>query len=166
EVARHVTSVHAISDDEVLRFGNDWWTDRTTLDVAAAENASTAQPTASLDLTEVEGDVNRCGDYAYWGDTVYPHGDFVYAPRFGSSYVGDRHESTLRLYVVDMRGEQPVVSGHVDVESAGHTGDSDRYDYEYFGEILKTESALLVSRVRGSYSYDPETGSRGEQRVT
>lgn len=160
EMARHATSVHAISDDEVLRFGSDWWTRRATLDVASTADASTAEPLASLDLTAAEADA--CEGYSTWGSTVYPHGDFVYAPHHSYDYSSGRAVSTLRLYVIDMRGEQPVVAGHVDFASAASTD----AEYEHFGEILKTERALVVSRVRGSYSYDPATGSRSERRVT
>lgn len=161
ELARHATSVHAISDDEVLRFGNDWWTGRTTIDLADAENASVAEPVASLDLTEVEADDGACESYATWGDTVYPHGDYVYVPHHRYDYRSGRTETTLRFHVVDMRGEQPTVVGHVDTEPSTSTSDG----YEYFGEVLKTDRALVVSRVRGTYSYDPEEGSVGEQRV-
>lgn len=158
EVARHATSVHAISDDEVLRFGNDWWTSRATLDVASAANASTAEPSASLDLTAAEAD--SCDSYSSWGSTVYPHGDFVYAPHHTYDYSAGRTGNALRLYVIDMRGEAPAVTGHVDLAPAASTDG----EYTYFGEILKTESALVVSRISERYSYDPATGHHSSER--
>ena len=145
EVARNVSTVRA-DGDHVMRFGNDWWTERAVIDFAPADDASTAEPIGELDLTELyEAEADRCGSYSQWGGSIYVHGDVAYVPRY--SYRWDRSDYTasLTFYVVDLSDHTaPRIVTSFDV--APTVGYEERY-----GEILLTDSALLVGRVDGGY---------------
>lgn len=157
DVARNISSVH-VAGDELVRFGNDWWTDRTVVDTVPLDQAMSSTSNG-LDLasTGLENGYS-CGESAYWGNAIFPHGDVAYVPRYTNTYgeVDGRWHSTreLTFYVVDMSGETPAIIGAFEVDATrNHYTDVSSYS-EHYGEILLTDNALVVGRRSGTYVYD------------
>lgn len=156
EVARNIESLHLV-DHRLLRFGQDWWTGRTLIDFTSPEDANNAEPLGELDLSLLyDEEQTQCDQgEGYWGGQVLVHGDTAYVPRYRYYWGNNRDEQQLSVHIIDLSGDAPALIGTVDVDPAG--GD------EYFGNLLVTDSALLVGRTRGYYHYDPHDGSRADQ---
>lgn len=171
ETARNITMVKKVGE-QLVRFGNDWWTERTILDVTSPELAHVAEPLGELDLTAVVGNENSCADYpsgaqvyrsGYWGGQVFVHGTHAYVPRYESvswyspnspDTTYGRHER-LAFYVVDLTaGGGPRIERRFEVDPMAGEG--------YFAGIVQTQSALLVGRSEGYFSYDPVTRTQTE----
>lgn len=166
EVARNITQIEVMGED-VLRFGNDWWTGRTLLDFASVDAAGTPEPNGELDLSMLfDDEQDQCNSYSHWGGGVYRHGDYAYVPRYqnrwGDEGNGWSEENRLTFYIVDISDRSnPRLAGNFEVPAAtSRGGGGNDYQYEYFGDILLTDSALLVGRTTGSYNYNPDTGDR------
>ncbi len=164
DVARNISSLHVVGD-EVLRFGNDWWTGRTVIDVTTTDDATTADPDAELDLGALIEEERACGRSANWGGSVFPRGDYVYVPRYayewGEGTEGWESRQELDLHVVHMGAAGgPALIGRVDLEAVTGRSFEGGQTYESYGEILLTESALLVGRRSETYLWD----DRGRDR--
>ncbi len=152
DLARHITSIHPVGD-RLLRFGSDWYSNEALLDVVEAENAESFESLSRLDVSEVVPAPESCSKYseAYFGDVLYREGTHAYVARRGYAYdeAEDKHVSTLGFVIVDTTDAESIRAvGYVELDPAT-AGES-------FGEIVKTESALLVGRT--TYAYDNETG--------
>jgi hypothetical protein len=155
DVARNVTSVRVLGD-HLLRFGSDWATNQTILDMTPVARASEAQPQAEIDLSALFGeDAWSCGGGSSWSGQVFTRGDYAYVPRYSYSYdrQGSSYEQRLTFYIVDLSDRSaPRAVGSFPVEPT--TGDT------YITNILQTDNTLLVGRQQGYYSYNPSTGKQ------
>jgi uncharacterized secreted protein with C-terminal beta-propeller domain len=152
DVARNVSQVRVLGD-HLMRFGNDWWTSQTTLDLTPLSRASEAQPAAEVDLAALFGENTwSCGRSSEWTGQVFTKGDYAYVPRYTyrwdeSSYYNRNQQQRLTFYVIDLSDRSnPRPIGTIPIEAA--TGDSS------FNGITQTENTLLVGRSTGYYSYD------------
>jgi uncharacterized secreted protein with C-terminal beta-propeller domain len=147
EVARNVSTVRA-DGEHVMRFGSDWWTERAIIDFAPADDASTPEPIGEVDLSALyAAETDRCNAYSYWGGSIYVHGDVAYVPRYSYHYDRSDYTTSLTFWVVDLSDHTaPRVLGSFDVAPTSGYG-------ERYGEILLTDSALLVGRVEGGDYY-------------
>jgi hypothetical protein len=148
DVARNVTTVRVLGD-HLMRFGQDWYTNQTILDMTPLERASDAEPQAEIDLAAMFGeDAGSCYGGTSWGGQVFTRGDFAYVPRY--SYTNDssgNYEQRLRFYVVDLTDRNaPRAVGSFAVEPGRDDG--------YFTNIIQTDNALLVGRSQDSSGYD------------
>jgi hypothetical protein len=149
DVARNVSTVRVLGD-HLMRFGSDWATEQTILDMTPVAQASSAQPESEIDLSALFGeDAWSCSGGAYWGGQVFTRGNYAYVPRYSSRY--DRTYSTseqrLTFYIVDLSDPgAPRAVGSFAVEPATNGS--------YIADIVQTENTLLVGRSRGNFSYD------------
>ncbi len=159
ELARNVQSIRALGS-AMLRFGSDWWTGETVLDVAALDAVDQAEPLGSIDLSGYDlGSGEDCYGSSYFEGQVFVHGSYAYVPHRSYSWAKDGstndYVQKLTFFVVDLSERStPVVVGSFEVA----TKDSQ----EYLTSAIKTDSALLVGRGKGYYSYDAQTGTRSE----
>jgi len=141
EVARNVSTVHVIGD-HLMRFGNEWTTNQTIVDMTPLERASDAQPDAEIDLSALLGeDAWSCGQLSHWGGQVFTHGDYAYVPRYSYDYDYGRSETETRLtfYIVDISNRAaPVAVGSLGTEPV-------RLGWS-LTDIVQTNNALLVGR--------------------
>src|SRR5690606_5007856 len=72
ELARNIDSVKVVGDN-LLRFGQDWWTGKTTLDFAARKEAAQAEPLGDLDLSAYSVQNESCEGYSHWESGVLVH---------------------------------------------------------------------------------------------
>ncbi|HTV22905.1 MAG TPA: beta-propeller domain-containing protein [Polyangiaceae bacterium] len=154
DVARNVTTVRVLGD-HLLRFGSDWATNQTILDMTPVAQASTAEPQAEIDLSALFGeDAWTCNGSVSWAGQVFTRGDHAYVPRYKNEFDPETGESEQRLkfYVVDISDRNaPRAVGSFAVEPArGET---------HLTGILQTENTLLVGRSQGEYIYDPIAGA-------
>ncbi len=175
DVARNVSAIKVLGDD-LLRFGQDWWTEEVALDLVPLAAAESAESAAMLDLSSLvdvrdrtcnEADGSYRYNYTYFTGQVFVHGDHAFVPRevheYGYEGGGSDYYSreTMRITVVALTGEgAPRVVGELALEPTGY--DSTRQVSSYYAGFLQTERALLVGRRTGYYSYDPATGERSE----
>ena len=148
DVARNVSTVRVIGD-HLMRFGSDWNTSQTILDMTPVERASLAEPDAEIDLSALFGEDGwSCRGGATWSGQVFTRGDFAYVPRYSYSYEenGTNYQQRLTFYVVDLTDRAaPRAVGSFEVDpAAGETS---------FTNIVQTDDALLVGRSRGYYDY-------------
>ncbi|MFT3924246.1 MAG: beta-propeller domain-containing protein [Myxococcales bacterium] len=150
EVARNIEYVKVVGEN-VMRFGRDWWTDRAVLDIAAPDAVEAAEGLGELDLSGGGTNDNdgTCQQYGWsgWDGRVFVHGDYAYIPRSRYKYESNgTNEQTIRFYVVALKDPTALkVVGTFDVAPATNN--------EWLGEVLLTDSALLVGRGAGYYSY-------------
>jgi uncharacterized secreted protein with C-terminal beta-propeller domain len=161
DVARNVSTVRVLGD-HLLRFGSDWMTNQTILDMTPVSQASSAEPQAEIDLSELFGaDQWSCNGSAYWGGQVFTRGDYAYVPRYSYSY--DRggmggSQQQLTFYIVDLSDRSaPRVAGSFAVDPASSHGDPN--SYSYITGVIQTDDALLVGRSVGNYGYNYNTGA-------
>ncbi|MBN1610305.1 MAG: beta-propeller domain-containing protein [Polyangiaceae bacterium] len=170
DVARNVTQIKVMGD-ELLRFGQDWWTGEVALDVATLEQAEAADALGVLDLSALADVATRsCEDGTYsstsFAGQVFVHGNVAFVPRTVYSSHRDSQDrwsssETMTLVIVDLADRShPVVSGEITLEPTGY--DEAREMASYYSGIVQTENALLVGRSTGYYRYDPVTGERAE----
>ncbi|MEY4545813.1 MAG: hypothetical protein RL685_2008 [Pseudomonadota bacterium] len=153
DVARNVSAVRVLGD-HLMRFGVDWWTQQTVLDVTPLAQAGDAEPQAEIDLSQVIGsDSWSCGGGASWGGEVFTKGNFAYVPRYsytqsaGTQYGGYQYQQQVTFYTVDMSDRaQPRVVGSFTVDPIDQ-GDS------WFAGIVQTDNTLLVGRSQGHYRW-------------
>lgn len=153
DVARNVSTVRVL-DDHLMRFGVDWWTQQTILDVTPLAQASSAEPQADIDLSEVIGaDEWSCGGGASWGGEVFTKGNFAYVPRYsytqtrGSGPYDYSYQQHVTFHIVDMSDRaQPRVTGSFTLDPIGR-------DNSWFAGIVQTENTLLVGRSRGYFRW-------------
>jgi hypothetical protein len=160
DVARNVSTVRVLGD-HLLRFGSDWATNQTILDMTTIDRASEAEPQSEIDLSALFGeDAWSCNGGQYWTGQVFTRGDYAYVPRQTYRYDNQRGTSQQRLtfYVVDISDRNaPRAVGNFAVDPAN--GDT------YISNIIQTENTLLVGRSQGYYSYDPGSGQvQGQPR--
>jgi len=152
DVARNVGTVRVI-DDHLLRFGNDWSTNQTILDMTPLAKANAAQPEAEIDLSAVFGeDAWSCAGGSYWGGQVFTRGDYAYVPRYSYSYDQSYQNYTQKLtfYIVDLSDRSaPRAIGSFTASQSNGYGSS---------EIVQTEDALLIGRTEGEYQYSQING--------
>ncbi|HVZ32318.1 MAG TPA: beta-propeller domain-containing protein, partial [Polyangiaceae bacterium] len=153
DVARNITTVRMLGDD-LLRFGNDWATQETVLDVTPTSQAASTQPGAQIDLSQLFGqDSWSCTGGSYWGGEVFTQGDYAYVPRYGYSYdstsANYSYQEHLNLFVVDL-------TNHEAPQAIGSFGPDPVSNASYFGDIVKTDHAILVGGSDGQYQYDNE----------
>jgi hypothetical protein len=153
DVARNVTTVRVLGD-HLLRFGSDWATNQTILDMTPLAQASSAEPQAEIDLSALFGqDEWSCNGGSSWSGQVFTRGDYAYVPRYSYDYDPQKGTSqqALTFFVVDVSDRAaPRAVGSFDVEPT--TGDT------YITNVLQTDNTLLVGRSQGYYSYNPATG--------
>jgi uncharacterized secreted protein with C-terminal beta-propeller domain len=153
DVARNVTTVRVLGD-HLLRFGSDWATNQTILDMTPVAQASVAEPQAEIDLSALFGaDEWTCNGSSSWSGQVFARGDYAYVPRYTYEYDLETGESEQRLkfYIVDISDRnEPRAVGSFAVEPT--RGDT------FITGILQTENTLLVGRSQGFYSYDALAG--------
>jgi hypothetical protein len=152
DVARNVGTVR-VMDDHLLRFGNDWSTNQTILDMTPLAKANQAQPDAEIDLSALFGDdAWSCAGGAYWGGQVFTRGDYAYVPRYSYTYDQNyqNYQQKLSFYIVDLsdRSAPRAVGSFTAALSNGYGG----------GEIVQTEDALLIARSEGQYQYSQING--------
>lgn len=152
DLARNVSTVRVLGE-HLMRFGSDWATNQTLLDLTPLAAADRAQPKAEIDLSQLFGaDKWSCNGSASWAGEVFTHGDFAYVPRYtygGKS--GGGYEQRLTFYVIDLSDrDAPQAVGSFAVEPAT--------DQSYFAGILQTDSTLLVGRSSGYFRYDDAGG--------
>jgi hypothetical protein len=149
EVARNVTTVRVLGD-HLMRFGSEWWTGQTALDVTPLSQAGNAQPEAEIDLASAFGaDAWSCNGSANWSGEVFVKGNFAYVPRYTYTYSLGATQQRITFYVIDMSDRAaPRVVNSFALESLG--------DNSYFAGITQTENSLLVGRSRGSYTWNDQ----------
>jgi uncharacterized secreted protein with C-terminal beta-propeller domain len=150
DVARNVSQVRVLGD-HLLRFGNDWWTNQTTLDLTPIARASQAEPQAEVDLAALFGEnAWSCGRSSEWTGQVFTKGDYAYVPRYSYSWdesdqYARNYEQRLTFYVIDLSDRNnPRPIGTIPIEPATN-GTS-------FNGITQTDNTLLVGRSSG-YDY-------------
>ncbi|HKO91819.1 MAG TPA: beta-propeller domain-containing protein [Polyangiaceae bacterium] len=153
DVARNIGTVR-VMDDHLLRFGSDWSTKQTILDMTPLEKAKAAQPDAEIDLSALFGDdAWSCAGGAYWGGQVFTRGDYAYVPRYSYSYDEnyENYQQKLTFYIVDLsdRGAPRAVGSFTGSLSNAYGGGL---------EIVQTEDALLIGRTEGQYQYSQING--------
>jgi len=159
DVARNISQVK-VMDDQLLRFGNDWWTGEVALDLVALDHSDVMQSSSALDLGDVPNLTEKsCNDGSYYSSSgfmgdVFVHGDFAYLPR--TTYESGQDASgnwfsreTMTIEIVDLSGEKPAIVGEVALDPTG----SDKDTSSYFGGFVQTDRALLVGRGTGYYNY-------------
>ncbi|HEX2730180.1 MAG TPA: beta-propeller domain-containing protein [Polyangiaceae bacterium] len=145
DVARNISSARVIGD-HLMRFGSDWWTNRTILDMTPVSEAMWAEPQAEINLSALFGENEyNCSTTTRWTGQVFVNGNYAYVPRFEQTYRDDQgnytYEQLLSFYVVDMtEGDQPKPIGKFSLDPA--------LSNEYIGSIVQTKSALLIGRTR------------------
>jgi hypothetical protein len=153
EVARNVTTVRVLGD-HLLRFGSDWATSQTILDMTPVDQASVAEPQAEIDLSALFGEDRwTCNGSVHWSGQVFTRGDYAYVPRYKEEYDFETgaSEQRLKFYIVDISDRNaPRAVGSFAVEPA-------RGETRITG-ILQTDNTLLVGRSEGSYYYDSIAG--------
>jgi hypothetical protein len=153
DVARNVTTVRVLGD-QLLRFGNDWATNQTILDMTPLARATEAEPQAEIDLSALFGaDAWSCNGGTQWSGQVFTRGDYAYVPRYSYSYDNQRGTSqqTLTFFIVDMSDRAaPRAIGRFAVDPTD--GDT------YITSVIQTDNTLLVGRSQGYYNYDYQTG--------
>jgi hypothetical protein len=158
DVARNVSTVRVLGD-HLMRFGSDWSTNQTILDLTPVSQASSAEPQAELDLSALFGaDQWSCGGGAYWSGQVFTRGDYAYVPRYTNFYDQQSGSSRqeLSLYIVDLSDRNaPRVAGSFAVDPSYSTRDTNNY----ITGVIQTDNALLVGRSVGNYEYNYQTGS-------
>ncbi len=175
DVARNVSQVRAMGD-ELLRFGSDWWTDETTLDLVALAEAESTESNNLLDLSPLTGvrseecsqdDGRYSYRYSYFTGQVFVNGDYAFVPRelyeSGYSNSGDDwyDRQTMRLSIVDLSGsEGPRIVGDLALEPTGYS--ESRQQSSYYAGFIQTDGALLVGRRDGYYYYNATTGERSD----
>jgi hypothetical protein len=148
-VARNVDTVRVVGD-HLMRFGKDWNTQQTILDMTPLARASSAQPESEIDLAAVFGkDTNSCNASAYWGGEVFTKGNYAYVPRYSYRYSNGGYgngQQTLAFYIVDISDPSgPRALGSFPL--APLSGNS------YFSGIVQTDNTLLVGRSTGSFGW-------------
>jgi hypothetical protein len=148
--------------DNLLRFGQNWWTQEVQLDLAELEHAEDADALGVLDLTNLTDVRTRnCSDGSYSSTNfmgqVFTHGSFAYLPR-STYYRGNDADGSwysrqvMSLAIVDLSDQsRPRIVGEVEFEPTGYhggTGEQSRY-----AGFVQTENALLVGRSTGDYYY-------------
>jgi hypothetical protein len=135
--------------DHLMRFGSDWSTNQTILDLTPAARAGEAQPQSEIDLSALFGeDAWSCGGGTYWTGQVFTRGDYAYVPRVNYRYDSTRGTSSqdITFYVVDLSdrsapravGTLPVRHGLADT---------------FFTNIVQTDNTLLVGHQQGDFYY-------------
>jgi len=160
ELARNVSNIRVMGST-MLRFGSDWWTGETTLDFASLDSVDQAEPMGQIDLSNYEFNENQCNGYSYWENQVLVEGGYAYVPLRSYDYTVDagKGREKLTFFIVDIRNrENPTLAGTFEVASTAEN--------EYLSGIVKTDSAILVGHVLGSYYYDPVTGSVADIQFT
>ena len=143
EVARNIESMHVL-DDRILRFGRDWWTDRTLVDFTGKDDTTTAQPLGEIDLSELfDNEQDECNQWSSWGNQVLVHGETAYVSRRQSRYNQQYSENLMTIYVLDISDNTPEVVSSVELDPA--------MGGEWIGNMVLTDSALLVAR--GEHRY-------------
>ncbi len=157
ETARNISAVRVLGD-KVLRFGNDWWTDQTTLDLTTLTGADQPEGVSEVDLSQYIEETKGCYGWAYWGN-VYVNGDYAYVERHSEDDESGKWTQRLTFYVVDISDiDNPKVLRTVDASPLAEDGELNAYSY--FSGVVQTESALLVGR--RTYVYT-EAGDDVEQ---
>ena len=158
EVARNVTSVHLLGD-RVMRFGNDWWTDRTLIDFTSRSAVNSAQPSGELDLSELLADEPaECNQRAHFTEQVLVHqGETAYLARRVDRWRDDSglwtQQSEMTIYVVDLTGDDPEIVNTIEMDGAEDT--------EWLGSMVLTRSALLVGRGKDRHArWDDDDSTR------
>jgi hypothetical protein len=159
ETARNIQAVRVVGD-KVLRFGTDWWTERTILDVTTLADVERAEPQNALDLTNLLGTSDECSEGAYWGN-VYVVGDYAYVERFAYSYQNNQSNEHLTFLVVDLNAPKPLIVDSLTVSSGPYVPDV----YKYFSGVVQTDSALLVGVTQYDYRSDTATTNTTYQAV-
>src|SRR5688572_25165819 len=122
-----------------MRFGNDWSTNQTILDLTPVARATEAEPQAEVDLSALFGqDGWSCNGGEYWTGQVFTRGDYAYVPRVSYGYDRARDTSHLMvtLFVVDLSDRAaPRAVGSLLVGGAAES---------YFSNIIQTDNTLLV----------------------
>ena len=155
KVARNVSTVRVLGD-HLMRFGVDWNTNQTILDMTPVARATEAQPEAEIDLAALFGeDAWSCAGGSNWSGQVFTRGNYAYVPRYTYSYdqnTGSNYQQRLTFYIVDLsdRSAPRAVGSFLVAPAANET---------YYTNVIQTDDALLVGRTRGYYSYSPD----GEQ---
>ncbi len=145
DIARNISSTRVVND-HLMRFGADWYTNRTILDMTPVEDAGFAQPLAEVNLSELFGENEyNCTSAIRWTGQVFVRGNYAYVPRFEYTYRDEDgayvYENQLTFYIVDMTdGENPEPIGKFSTEPA--------LSNEYIGSITQTDNALLIGRTR------------------
>jgi hypothetical protein len=150
DVARSVSTVRVLGD-HLMRFGTDWSTSQTILDMTPLERAREAQPEAEIDLAALFGeDAWSCSGGSYWSGQVFTRGDFAYVPRTSYRYNSELGTSFQRMtvYVVDLSDRSaPRAVGSFSANGA---------DNDYITNIIQTDNALLIGRQSSAYYYGGE----------
>jgi uncharacterized secreted protein with C-terminal beta-propeller domain len=145
DVARNITNISVVGDS-LMRFGSDWWTNRTILDMTPEGSASFAEPLAEVNLSALFGENEyTCSGSTNWTGQVFVNGKMAYVPRFETTYRDEQgsyvYEQLLSFYIVDMSDESsPRPIGKFSLDPA--------LSNEYIGSIVQTDSALLIGRTR------------------
>jgi len=153
DVARNVGTVRVVGD-QLMRFGNDWFTQQTILDMTPLAQAGNAQPQSEIDLSALFGsDTYSCGGSASWGGEVFTKGHYAYVPRYSYTYSdikspgGGSYQQKITLYIVDMTASGgPAAVGSVELDALGQNA--------WFAGIVQTENSLLIGRSTGNWGYD------------
>lgn len=159
ETARNIETLRVVGD-KVLRFGTDWWTDRTVLDVTDVDNVEDAAPRASIDLSELLEVDNECTGGAYWGN-VYVVGSYGYVERYAYDYSNGEERESVTFLVIDLSLDVPEVTNHLKIDLGSSKEDS----YRYFSGVVQTDSALLVGISEYDYSNDVRTTTNSYQVI-
>ncbi|HVZ32904.1 MAG TPA: hypothetical protein VG963_10780, partial [Polyangiaceae bacterium] len=114
--------------------------------------AASTQPGAQIDLSQLFGqDSWSCTGGSYWGGEVFTQGNYAYVPRYGYSYDSSSptysYQEHLDLFVVDL-------TNHDAPQATGSFGPDPRSNSGYFGDIVKTDHAILVGGSDGQYQFD------------
>ena len=152
DVARNISTVRVMGD-HLMRFGSDWATNQTTLDMVPLDRAGAAQPQAEIDLSALYGaDTWSCNGSASWSGQVFTRGDYAYVPRYtyAASSAGG-YEQRLTFFIIDLSDRSvPRAVGSFALEPAGSGS--------YFSGIIQTDNTLLVGRSTGYFRYDDAEG--------
>ena len=157
DVTHNVGTVRVLGD-HLMRFGSNWWTSQTTLDLVPTERATDVSSRSEIELAALFGEnAWSCTGSATWTGQVFMRGDYAYVPRKSLRY--DQRTGaatrTLTFYVVDLSDRSaPRPVGSFSVEAPGVGSD--------IGNVLQTDHALLVARLDGS---DADYANGYERRI-
>jgi hypothetical protein len=170
DVARNVNAVRAVGGD-LLRFGQNWWTGETELDLVPMAQAEVTVGEKPLDLTPLTGvseqicnrtDGSYSSSSSSFTGQVFVNGSYAFLPRQHNeySYSGNgadyRNSQTMRISIVALAGDDaPRVVGEIALEPTTH--DQPEFTYSSYAGFVQTDGALLVGRHSGSYGNTTNT---------
>lgn len=135
-LAQNISFVAGVTDDRIVRVGQNWWTGTTQLDLTTVDHAAT--PVASGTL-EVDGNTsNSCYSGEYLESILVDdsRANLVYAS-YGWDPATGKEQPTMRIATIDLSSETPELLASNEIELAS--------GYYYYPYGLVDKGARQVS---------------------